>query len=104
MEANMLGPTTMTRKNVNVKFLDGTSGEPLQDTVAERITRRDEEALQHLEDVRLVRPSGGGVIVEFVFRPNPCFRNRVLRRGVVATGVGLNSGVCRSSVLLAQIL
>lgn len=71
---------------------------PLQDTVAERISRRDEEALQHLEDVRLLRSPGGGAVVEFVFRPNPCFRNRVLRRGVVAAGNGPNSGVCHFSV------
>ena len=65
----------------------------LQDAIAELITRRDEEALQHLEDVRLVRSRGGGSVVEFVFRPNPCFRNRILRRGVVATGNGPNTGV-----------
>lgn len=47
-----------------------------QDLLASVITSRDAKALAYLDDVRFVRGLRG-LLVEFVFRENPFFENRV---------------------------
>eukprot|EP00854_Cymbomonas_tetramitiformis_P006800 gene6800-8122_t len=53
-----------------------------QDTVSEHISKRDEDALQYLEDIRCCKPSDtkalGGFRVEFHFSSNPYFSQKVL--------------------------
>eukprot|EP00976_Prorocentrum_cordatum_P076455 1182311-Prorocentrum_minimum.AAC.2 len=49
-------------------------------TIAEYVTKRDEEALEHLEDVRILSPTGGGpgIRIEFHFGKNKFFKQKVL--------------------------
>eukprot|EP00232_Nephroselmis_pyriformis_P003941 CAMPEP_0182908052 /NCGR_PEP_ID=MMETSP0034_2-20130328/34948_1 /TAXON_ID=156128 /ORGANISM="Nephroselmis pyriformis, Strain CCMP717" /LENGTH=475 /DNA_ID=CAMNT_0025044157 /DNA_START=353 /DNA_END=1780 /DNA_ORIENTATION=+ len=57
-----------------------------QDTIAEFITKRDEGALEYLEDVCVANPPGGeGIRVDFHFSPNPYFSNKVLSKQIAIT-------------------
>lgn len=48
----------------------------MQDLIAEHISVRDRRALEYLVDVRFERGTRG-MLVEFLFRDNPFFENKV---------------------------
>lgn len=52
-----------------------------EDTISEHITARDKLALEYCEDIRFNR-GPKGMLVEFLFRSNPYFANKSLRRGL----------------------
>eukprot|EP00850_Spirogloea_muscicola_P010106 SM000058S18536 [mRNA] locus=s58:470200:475719:+ [translate_table: standard] len=71
-----------------------------QDTISEYVKRRDEPALVYLQDIQLIVPrEAPGYRVEFLFRPNPYFHDKVLSKEVhfAAAGEPLQEAIVQES-------